>query len=177
MNNEYYNNLQYDSCVSRGICSINPRISALQTVIILYLRLFAKYSIKLELDRTIKDFLLNTIAITIYNPEFNENSFLFAVKKFREELPKLIEKFYKSNAESELNNEKTKAQKLFEETNDVIQAIKFGEQIFNRSLEKIPSNIRDLYNIILVITKSLSINLLDLESFNKEHEEAFDMIL
>lgn len=177
MNNEYYNNLQYDSCVSRGICSINPRISALQTVIILYLRLFAKYSIKLELDRTIKDFLLNTIAITIYNPEFNENSFLFAVKKFREELPKLIEKFYKSNAESELDNEKTKAQKLFEETNDVIQAIKFGEQIFNRSLEKIPSNIRDLYNIILVITKSLSINLLDLASFNKEHEEAFDMIL
>ena len=96
MNNEYYNNFQYDSCVSRGICSISPRISALQTVLILYLRLFAKYSIKLELNSTIKDFLLNTIAITIYNPEFNENSFHFAVKKFREELPKLIEKFYKS---------------------------------------------------------------------------------
>ena len=72
--NEYY---QYNSCISRGICSLNPRISSLQTVLVLYLRLFAKYAQGLDLEKSIKNFLLNTISITIYNPEFNENSFIF----------------------------------------------------------------------------------------------------
>ena len=85
--NEYY---QYNSCISRGICSLNPRISSLQTVLVLYLRLFAKYAQDLNLEKPIKNFLLNTISITIYNPEFNENSFIFAVNKFREELPSII---------------------------------------------------------------------------------------
>ena len=48
---------------------------------------------------------------------------------------------------------------------NIIDAIKFGEKIFNRGVKNISPEIRDLYNIMLVISKSISINLLDLESF------------
>ena len=75
MSYESFEEYQYDSCISRGICSINPRISALQTIIVLYLRLFAKYSYGLNIEKNIQTFILNTISITINNPEFNENSF------------------------------------------------------------------------------------------------------
>jgi len=177
MSYESFEEYQYDSCIARGICSINPRISALQTVIVLYLRLFAKFSIDLEIDKSVRDFILNTISITIYNPEFNENSFLFAVNKFKEELPKIMVTFAQTYPDNNMELEQEKAIKLFNETNDIIQAIKFGEKMFNRSFEEIPTEIRDLYNVMLVISKSLSINLLNLQSYDKENAEAFLSIL
>ena len=90
MSYESFEEYQYNSCISRGICSINPRLSALQTVIVLYLRLFANYAINLDLEKSEKDFTLNTISITIYNPEFNENSFLFAINEFKKSFLKLL---------------------------------------------------------------------------------------
>lgn len=177
MKNEFSEDYQYNSCISRGICSINPRTSALQYVMVLYLRIFAKYLIGSEVDNEIKCFILNTLSITIYNPEFNENSFLFAVNKFKENLPKIIKKYFENNPNKDMEIEKNKAIELFENTSNITDAIKYGEKSFKISQEKIPANIRDMYNIMLVISKSLSINLLDLESFDKNHNEAFESIL
>lgn len=177
MSYESFDEYQYDSCISRGICTINPRLSALQTIIVLYLRFFAKYAKKLELDKETKNFVLNTLSITIYNPEFNENSFFYAIKIFQEELPRIMAMSAELDSEIDLESEKEKILVLFKETSDVIQSIRYGERVIKRSFEKIPTKIRDLYNIVLVIAKSLSINLLDLESFDKENQEAFPMIL
>ena len=179
MNMSYksFEEYQYDSCIARGICSINPRISALQTVIVLYLRLFAKYSIDLNIDQIFRDFILNTISVTIYNPDFNEKTFLFTINKFKEILPKVMINFGEKFPNNDMKIEEEKALELFKETEDIISAIKFGERIFNRSFEEIPTEIRDLYNIMLVISKSLSINLLDLQSFEKENSDAFLSIL
>ena len=43
----YNEDYQYDSCVSRGICSVNPRTSSLQEILVLYLRLSSYYALKL----------------------------------------------------------------------------------------------------------------------------------
>ena len=173
MSYESFEEYQYNSCVSRGICSINPRVSSLQTVIVLYLRMFAKFAGNLDVENDDKHFILNTIATTINNPDFNEDSFLYAVDKFKKILPKFMAKI----SCNELEFEEKKAQELFENTNDIITSIKFGERVFNNAVINIPANIRDMYNIILIIAKSLSINLLDLESFEKNNIEAFSTIL
>ena len=181
MLNNSYDDYQYDSCVSRGICSISPRNSALQTVLVLYLRLFAKYASELDdinsIDKETKNFILNTISITLYNPDFNDREYYFAVEKFKEVLPNIIEKFYKNNPESKMEEEKTKAYEMYLGTIDIIQAIKYGEKIFMRAQEQIPAEIRDLYNIMLIIAKSISIDLLDLESFDKNSKDGFKTIL
>ena len=177
MNNDFNIDYQYDSCISKGICSISPKISALQTVLVLYLRMFAKFAIDLDLDKDIQEFVLNTISITIYNPEFNEKSYYFAIENFKEKLPLIMKKYSDFNQENDMNTEKEKANELFNETSDIIQAIKYGEKIINRAFNNIPQKIRDLYNIMLVISKSISINLLDLKSFDKESLEGFSTIL
>ena len=177
MSYESFENYQYDSCTSRGICSINPINSALQTVLVLYLRLFSKFAKDIEIEDKTRAFVLNTVAITIYNLEFNENSYLFAVENFKAELPRIMELFAEKNPENNLDDEKEKALELFNETSELISAIKFGEKIYNRALQKLPSEIRDLYSIMLVIAKSLSINLLDYESYEKKDSKAFSMIL
>lgn len=177
MSYESFEEYQYDSCTSHGLCSLNPRTSALQTVLVLYLRLFAKYATSLEIDNDTRDFILNTIAITIYNSEFNETSFSFAVEKFREILPKIMGEYFEKNPDDNMKSEQDKALELFRETYNIIPAIQYGEKIFNRALEQLETKIRDLYNIALVIAKSMSINLLDLESFEKKSQEGFSSIL
>ena len=54
MSYDNFEDFQYDSCVSRGICSINPRNSALQTVLVLYLRLFAKFAIEIDENKIVQ---------------------------------------------------------------------------------------------------------------------------
>lgn len=177
MFNESYEYLQYNSCTSRGICSINPRNSALQTVIVLYLRLLAKYSENIVFDDEVIDFVLNTISITIYNSEFNESSYIYAVENFRKFLPEIMKQFEELNPDIDMKVEKIKSEELFDNTSDIIQAIKYGERVFRRALENIPAEVRDFYNIMLVIVKDLSINLLILKSFDIRFEGGLDSIL
>ena len=180
MSYDNFEDFQYDSCVSRGICSINPRNSALQTVLVLYLRLFAKFAIEIDenkIDKKIKDFILNVISITIYNPEFNEESFNRIVVGFKVVFPEILDEYNTLFPEKNIDDEKSKLLELFDETEDIVSAIQFGEKKFNLAQKEIPSKIRDLYNIMLVITKSLSINILDLNSFEKSSGNGFKTVL
>ena len=97
MCSEQFEDFQYNSCVSRGICSLSLQNSALQTVLVLYLRFFSKFAVEPKVFASItnetKEFILNTLSITIYNPEFNEKSFLYAVKVFRRELLNIMNCF------------------------------------------------------------------------------------
>lgn len=176
MREEYLQNFQYNSCIARGICSISPKISALQTIIVLYLRLFSQYSKDIEIEKSTENFILNAISITIYNTNFNDESFISLIKRFKEILPKLMEIFEEKYPDVNMDTEKNKATELFEETSDIIQAIKYGERVISRSQENLENITRDLYNIILVVCKSISINLLELESFQKENKNAFKVI-
>ena len=180
MYNESFENFQYDSCISKGICSLNPKISALQTVLVLYLRNFAKYAIEIpyeNIDENIKNFILETIAIAIYNTDFSEESFINIVKNFRKSLPEIMQQYFKLYPETDIDKEKSKPLELFRETTDIIKSIRFGEKIFIRGQENLPSNIRDIYNTMLVIANSIAINLLDLKTYNKDSEQGFLSIL
>lgn len=181
MNNRFNNDYQYDSCVSRGICSISPRISALQTVLVLYFRLFAKYAFDLYeknlLEDRMKEFVLNSISATIYNSEFNEETYFSIINVFKEKLPEMIQKFVEIFPDNDLSEELKKAKELFSETSDILKAIQFGEKRIVKVQNELPNDIRDLYNIALLIIKSLAINLLDLESYKQVHTLGFEKII
>lgn len=172
---------QYDSCSSHGICSINPRTSALQRVLLLYLKLIGKYAMYLlekgERDKDAEEFILNIITIAVSNPEFTEESFVSTVSTFKEKLPQIIDRYNEIFEEKDFKDESLESLELFTQTNDIISAIKFGERKIQALIAKIPAKTRDFYNIMLVIAKSISINLLDLESFGKTYDEGFLAIL
>lgn len=181
MNNQFSEEFQYDSCIARGICSISPKNSALQTVIVLYLRIFAKYLIKLiekkQIEDDLKIFILNTLASNVYNPEISESTFYFAIQKFRDKLPKVMDDYLEHYPDEDLEEERKKVFELFDETQDIISAIKYGERIFNRSQEMIESQIRDLYAILIIISKSLSIKLLELKDYDNDFQEGFIAVI
>lgn len=181
MNNYFPEDFQYDSCIARGICSITPKNSALQTVFVLYLRIFAKYLIKLvekkDIEESLREFILNTLASTVYNSEISESTFYFALQNFRDKLPKVIDDYAEYYPDEDLKDERKNVFELFDETQDIISAIKYGERIFNRAQEKIDSQIRDLYAILLIISKSLSVKMLELWSYDNDYQDGFLAII
>ncbi len=175
------NDFQYDSCISKGICSINPRTYALQAVLVLYLRFITKYALNLYqqgiVDKNVEALILNTITIAVSNPEFTESSFTSAVTRFKEELPSIIEKYNDICGEEDFAKDKIGNLELFKETKDVISAIRYGESEIKKNVEAMDPEIRDLQKIMLIIAKSISINLMDLESFYKKYDSGYLTVL
>ena len=170
---------QYDSCVSRGICSVSPRTTALVIVLVLYLKLTAKYLLRLSEknieDSEAKELVLNASASSSY--EFSEKSFFCFVSKFKEILPRIIKNCSDLFEDDFFKHEKIGSSALFQETDNIIDAIKLGEKIIKSTVSAIPPAMRDLHQIVLVISRSLSINLLNLESFGVEFDGGFSALL
>lgn len=176
-----FNNYQYNSCRSKGVCSINPKNSALQTVLVLYFRLFAKYAIELNKESLLEEkmqlFVLNSISASIFNLELNEEAFNSVTKVFQEKLPKIIQTYNEIFLEKNIKDESEKVNELFSNTLNINNAIKYGEKYFLNTQEKLSNEIRDLYSIILFIIKNLAINLLELYSFEQDFSKEFNLIL
>ena len=128
-------------------------------------------------DENVKALILNTAAITVSSQEFTEERFSSAVVEFKKELPKIISKYNEFFKEDLFKGEEITSSELFTKTNNIIDSIKLGERILRTITEKFTPEIKDIYRIILVIIKSLSINLLDLESLGGESDKGFSSIL
>ena len=177
----YNEDYQYDSCVSRGICSVNPRTSSLQEILVLYLRLSSYYALKLyengNLDDVVKNIILNTISILVSNPEFSETDFKAVTEKFDEILPDIIKKYETQCQENNVVPECLKSVLKFNKSTNIIQSIQMGEKEFLKKVQEVSQEIRDLYKIMFAIAKSICTNILDLETFGIDEREGYLTIL
>ena len=182
--NDNNEKLQYNSCTSKGICSINPRTFALQNVLGLYLNLCAKYSLKLQeknaLSQSAKEFILNTISVSVSNPEFTEEGFVESITKLKKILPKLIKTYNTIYNADDFKGEDILSSDLFKKCENITDAIKLGENIYKNKVSNVPVQTRDLLKILLIIAKSIGMNILDIESYGTKTdmtEGAFVILL
>ena len=172
---------QYDSCISRGICSMNPRTSSLQEVLILYLKNASYYALKLYenevLDKRVQALILNTISILVSNPQFSENDFNALIHAYNEELPRLINSYKEICNKNDIEPEFLKTVIKYNKEFDIIKAIQLGEKECLKKVKELSQEIQDLYMILFVIAKSICINVLDLETFEIESNDGYLMIL
>lgn len=187
MNDNYPDNLQYNSCIARGICSINPRTYALQTVLVLYLHLCSKYCLKLyeknALDNSTTDLFINISAISLSTPEITESCFSDVISKLKIMLPDLITIYNSLYGQNDFEDEDIIKSDIFKKCENIVDAIKLGEELSRKTAENLNQEIRDIYKIMLVIAKCLSVKLLELRSYDisaytglKEIFQLFDAI-
>jgi hydroxylamine reductase len=176
-----YEDFQYDSCVSKGVCSVSPQTAALQTVLLMYLKFVSKYALNLYnkkiIDKNLEYLILTTITIAVSNPEFTETSFSSIVSLFKEKLPKIIEKYNKACSQNDFEKNDLGSLELFLKTENITESIRYGELEFRKISKRIDFETLNLCRIALVVAKSISINLMDLESFDKSSEKSFLFIL
>ena len=181
MINNFNEDYQYDSCIANGRCSINPRISSLQEVLILYLKLLAHYVLKLnengKFDDNAKNLILNTISIAVLNSDFSESDFKKIIVKLNEEIPRIINEYSLSCEENDIIPDYLKSALKFDKSADIIKSIQLGEKELLKKVKSIPAEARNLYTIMLVLAKSICINLLDLETYAIFDEEGYVTIL
>ena len=172
---------RYDSCISRGICSMNPRTSSLQEVLALYLKASAYYALKLYenyiVDERIKGMILNTISILVSNPQFSETDFNVLTHAYNTELPRLIKEYEEMCNEKGTEPEYLKTVIKYNKELDIINAIQLGEKEFLKKVKELSQETQDLYRILFVIAKSICINILDLETFDIDSKDGYLMIL
>ena len=75
----YNDDYQFDSCISKGICSINPRTSSLREVLVMYLKHLAFYTLQLKYlgvkNSATEDIILNTLSGLMSNLESGNKEF------------------------------------------------------------------------------------------------------
>lgn len=168
MLNEFNSGYQYDRCVSRGICSINPATSSLQEVILLYLKHLSFYGLKLKQtgknDKRIQNLILNTMSILSSNYEISNNDFEIINSSFQKELPKIIKEYKSVCKGNNIKPEYLDTSNILNKSKNLTDYIRLGEKEFNKRIKKITEDIRNLYKILFIIIKSLCINILKYES-------------
>lgn len=175
----YNEDYQYNSCTSRGICSVDPRTSSLQEILVLYLSLTAYYTLKLNENginnKDVRNLILNTISVLVSNPEFSENDFKAIVKGFNEVLPIIIKLYENMCEEQGLAPDYLKTPIKFNRPADIVNSIRMGQKEYLKRIQSMSEEMRDLYRIMFVLAKSICINILDLESYGEE--EGYTLIL
>ncbi len=181
MMNEKYQEYKYDSCTSRGICSVNPKTSSMQEILILYLKLAAYYLIKLsehsDADEKMRNLILNTISVIVSGVELSEADFSSLVKTFNKEIPFVIKKYEQFCFEHNLKPNYVKTVLRLDKRTDIIRSIRLGEKEFNKKNRLMSSSAYALYKIMFSIAKSICLNVLELEGYGFSENRGFMSIL
>ncbi len=176
-----YDDYNFDSCVAKGVCSTDPTISSLQEVIIMYMKQLAFYTLKLKkqgvTNKVIRDNILNTISGLVSNTDYSQEQFKSIIMTIYDNLRQskiLYERICKNN---NLSSNKLEAQLKINKNFDLNNAIKQGEKEFIRKNKLLDSKHRHIFEIMFLIIKNVSINLIQLKSYGIEHDDAYYAML
>lgn len=176
-----YDEYNFDSCTAKGVCSTDPTISSLQEVIIMYLKQLSFYTLKLKnrgvTNKVIRDNILNTISGLVSHTDYSQEQFkniiLTIYENFRQSKI-LYERICKDN---NLSTEKLESKLKLEKQLDLNEAIKQGEKEFIKKNKLLTQKHRQIYEVMFVLIKNVCINLIHLQSYGKDCEEAYYSML
>lgn len=164
----YHEDYQYDSCISKGICSINPRTSSLREVLVMYLKQLAFYTLQLKYlgvkNSSTEDIILNTLSGLMSNLETGNKQFYQTLVNLKSIIIESIDIYNKICKERGIKAKEIKTTIKLNKKLNITDLIQYGEKEFSKKLKSIPEEKRNLYEIIFLVLKSICINLVELKS-------------
>ena len=177
----YYEDYQYDSCISKGICSINPRTSSLREVLVMYLKQLAFYTLQLKhlgvKNSATEDIILNTLSGLMSNLETGNEQFYQTLINLKTIIIESIDTYTRVCSERNIKPKEIKSDIKLNKKLNITHLIQLGEKEFSRKLKSITDEKRSLYEIIFLVVKSICINLVELKSFDMDDDCAYSEIL
>jgi len=170
-----------DECLTKGICSVNPTISSLHEIILLYLKGVSFYLLKLKdlgiNNEDIKDKITYAMYTIITNAEYNQEQFKEIISQLYDAILQFKSLYEKTCLEKNIEIQNLKAYFKYAKSFDLSDAIRKGEKYFLKKSHTFTSTQKDLYDIMLFLAKGLTINLIELKKLGKTHDEAYYTIL
>ena len=170
----YYEDYQYDSCVSKGICSIGPRTSSLQEILVMYLKLLAFFIIELKNlgghNKDAEKVILDTISTLMTNLETQSEQFQKILISIKTLLCQSKKAYLNICNEKNITPKSIETNIKLDEEFDITKLIQQGEKEYNNRLENLSSERKNLFEVMAYIIKSLSINIVNIKSFSDEEQ-------
>lgn len=176
--NETY---EHDECISKGICSISPRLSSLHEVVLLYLKELSFYLLELQkfgiTNRKIEDNILDSLSGLVVNIEFQESKFNEIISKIYGDLLLAKELYISLCEKNKLEPTLLKSKLKISKTINLSDAIRQGYKYAAQKTTRLSAEQKNLFEIILIVVKSACIHLVELKGFDVEKPEAYKAIL
>lgn len=181
-NNEYKNTyLDINECTSRGVCSTSPAIAALQEVAMLFLYHLAHYTLKLEKlggrNINVKYEILTVLASLVSVNEFSENQLYEIILKeyyLLDETKKTYKQFCKNE---NITHKDLKNVANFNANTSLSQTITLGEKLFLENYKKLSTEQKNLIELLQIIIKSVSLNIIKLSDFDNFNNKIYHEVL
>lgn len=181
-NNEYnHNYIDVNECTSRGACSISPTIASLEELSIIFLQHLAYYILKLnELgasNNEIQYEIIKVLASLVTVNEFSENQLFSIIQNEYFMLNNTKATYKKLCKEKNIHSKDLKNIEEFNSTTTLPKAIALGEKIFLQKYYKKTTEQKNLTEILYIVVKSVSINLIKLSDFENIDSNIYHEIL
>lgn len=181
-NNEYnHNYIDVNECTSRGACSISPTIASLEELSIIFLQHLAYYILKLnELgasNNEIQYEIIKVLASLVAVNEFSENQLFAIIQNEYFMLDDTKATYKKLCKEKNIQAKELKNIEEFNSTTTLPKAIALGEKIFLDKYYQKTTEQKNLTEILYIIIKSVSINLIKLNDFEHIDSKIYHEIL
>ena len=177
----YNEDYRYDSCISKGICSINPRTSSLREVLVMYLKLLAFYTLHLKhlgvKNKATEDIILNTMSGLMSNLESGNREFYRTLVNLKSIIIESITTYKQICKTKNIPLQEVKTNIKLNKTMEIAELIRMGEKEFSGKLKSVSEEKRTLYEIIFLVLKSICINLVELKSYGETDKYGYTEIL
>lgn len=170
-----------NECISKGMCSVNPTLSSLHEIILVYLKGVSFYLLKLKdlgiTNEEIKDKIIYAIFTIIINAEYNQEQFQMIISNLYDAILQFKFLYEKTCEERNLEIHSIKTYFKYSKKFDLSDAIRKGEKYFLKKSHNFTAKQKDLYDIMLFLAKGLTLNLVELKRLGKDYEEGYYTIL
>lgn len=177
----YHEDYQYDSCIAKGICSINPRTFSLSEVLVMYLKQLAFYTLKLKRlglkNNATENIILNTLSGLMSNLEIGNEQFYKTLLNLKTIIIESIKEYKKICETKNIKPQFAPTELKLTKQHSISELIRLGEKEFTEKFKNVDEDKKNLYEIIFSILKSICINLVELQSFELNDERAYSEIL
>lgn len=183
MNYDYYQKTacEYDEFIAKGLCAANPNISALQETILLFLKELAYYLLELKKfganNTLIKEHIIEAVSGTITNVDYNHEQFQNIITELAEDMNQA--KFLYADLCAKNNSEPYFLKTAFRNLNALIftDIIKKGERHYIKRNTEYTFEQKNLFDIIILLIKRICFKIIQIRSYNKDYEKAYETIL
>lgn len=172
---------EFDEFVSNGTFSANPTLSSLQEVILIYLRELAFYLIKLKdfgaENNVIKEIIIEAISGIVTNVDYNAKQFQKLVETLAQSLSQAKFLYSSLCEKNKLQAKYLKSYFNFSKSFDIMDVIKRGERYFIKRNIDYTSDQKNLFDVMLSLIKNICIRIVQIKSYHKDYDKAYNSIL
>ena len=171
----------YNDCIGRGSCSTSPEVRALQEIILTFLRQLAYYELKLEEIKASyyenQDTIIKGVLMIIAAGEYSSDQMLAIISRIYSKLLYARKEYINFCIENNLECTNLKFAIKLNGKMTMPEIIKAGEKSLLLKSKRMTSAQKSLYDIHILVIKSVCTNLTRLKEYNKFDDEAYKSIL